>query len=215
MPSSAEAKQQVQEHFREKARSFDDLYEDERAVQRLLRPGLFRRRELALEAVRSHQAPRVLDVGCGSGRIGELILRDGAREWVGVDFSEPMLALAEQRLERFGDRVRIVHGDFLEVTPSGPYDVVVAVGLFDYLPEPDVFLARMAELCAPGGSLVASFPAWTPLKGPLRKVRYEWINRCPIFNYTEPELEQLLREAGFARSEIRRGRAGFLTRSWR
>ncbi len=214
MTSSAESKQ-VQEHFREKARSFDDLYEDERAIQRLLRPGLFRRRELALEAVRSCVEPRVLDVGCGSGRIGELILREGAREWVGVDFSEPMLALAAARLERFGERARIVHGDFLEVTPEGLYDVVVAVGLFDYIPDPDTFLLRMHELCAPGGSFVSSFPAWTPLKGPLRKLRYEWINRCPIYNYTEAELEELLRGAGFARSEIRRGRAGFLTRSWR
>jgi len=73
----------------------------------------------------------------------------------------------------------------------------------------------MCALCAREGSLVASFPAWTPLKGPLRKLRYERINHCPIFNYTEAELEQRLRQAGFARSEIRSGRAGFLTRSWR
>ncbi|MHB8492224.1 MAG: class I SAM-dependent DNA methyltransferase [Solirubrobacteraceae bacterium] len=212
---SSETEQQVQRHFREHARSFDDLYEDERALQRLLRPGLFRRRELALAAVRSHPAPRVLDVGCGSGRIGELILQAGAREWVGVDFSEPMLELAAARLERFGERVRLVHGDFLGAPLSGPFEVVVAVGLFDYLPDAKRFMARMAELCAPDGSLVASFPAWTPLKGPLRRLRYEWINRCPIFNYTEAQLNELLGEAGFARTEVARGRAGFLTRSWR
>ncbi|MDE3070094.1 MAG: methyltransferase domain-containing protein [Acidobacteriota bacterium] len=211
----AETEQQVQQHFTAHARAFDDLYEDERALQRLLRPGIFRRRELALAAVRSYEAPRVLDVGCGSGRIGELILQAGAREWVGVDFSEPMLALAARRLERFGDRARIVHGDFLGATLAGPFEVVVAVGLFDYLPGPQSFMGRMAELCAEGGSLVASFPAWTPLKGPLRKVRYEWVNRCPIFNYSEPQLRALLGEAGFARTEVARGRAGFLTRSWR
>ena len=57
---------------------FDDLYEDERPLVRLLRPGLFRRRELAAETVAARRSPRVLDVGCGSGRIGEFVLDAGA-----------------------------------------------------------------------------------------------------------------------------------------
>ena len=48
MPSSTAAPQRVRNRFREKAREFDDLYEDERPLTRLLRPGLFRRRQLAL-----------------------------------------------------------------------------------------------------------------------------------------------------------------------
>ena len=72
-------------------------------MQRVLRPGLFRRRELALDVVRSYQSPRVLDVGCGSGRVGELALEQGVGEYVGIDFSEPMLALAEERLAAHRD----------------------------------------------------------------------------------------------------------------
>ena len=89
MPSSAEAPQRVRSRFRSKARQFDDLYEDERLLVRLLRPGLFRRRELAVDTVRSHASPRVLDVGCGSGRIGEFVLEAGAAQYVGIDFAEP------------------------------------------------------------------------------------------------------------------------------
>jgi ubiquinone/menaquinone biosynthesis C-methylase UbiE len=215
MRNSAEAPRRVRQHFQENARSFDDLYEDERLLQRLLRPGLFRRRELALEAVRSYSAPRVLDVGCGSGRIGELILQERARYWVGVDFSEPMLELAQRRLERFGRRARLVHGDFLNVELDGPFEVIAALGLFDYLAQPERFLKRMYELCAAGGSVVASFPTWTPLKGPLRKVRYEWIHRCPIFDYSEAGVRALFADAGFARTEIRIRRSGYLARSWR
>ena len=54
--------------FEEHAHQFDDLYEDERWLVRTLRPGLFRRRRLAVESVKAYDAPRVLDVGCGSGR---------------------------------------------------------------------------------------------------------------------------------------------------
>jgi SAM-dependent methyltransferase len=215
MNEPAETPTRVREHFHENARSFDDLYEDERLLQRLLRPGLFRRRELALEAVRSHPEARVLDVGCGSARVGELTLLAGARSWLGVDFAPEMLELARQRLARFGERVRIVEGDFLEVGLEGPFEVVLALGLFDYIGEPAPFLARMAELCAGGGSLVASFPSWSPLKGPVRRIRYERLNDCPIFDYAEPGVRALLRAAGFERVEIRARRSGLLARAWR
>src|SRR5919202_1820913 len=104
-PTLPDATGRVRDHFRRKAFSFDHLYDEEHAVQRTLRPGLFRRREFALAVVRELGAPRVLDVGCGSARVGELTLEAGASRYVGVDFSEPMLALARDRLERFDDRV--------------------------------------------------------------------------------------------------------------
>src|SRR5205807_8579611 len=97
------------------ARAFDGLCLDGRPLVRLLRPGLLRRRGLAGEAVRSYPQPSVLDVGCGSGRVGELVLEAGAGSYLGVDFAEPMIELAQQRLARFDDRVELVCGDFLEV----------------------------------------------------------------------------------------------------
>jgi SAM-dependent methyltransferase len=216
MSSSAAAPQRVRNRFRAKARQFDDLYEDERMLVRLLRPGLFRRRQLAVDTVRTYDAPRVLDVGCGSGRIGEFVLEADASQYVGVDFSEPMIALAQERLGRFGDRVELITDDFLRAPIAGPFEVVLALGLFDYLPDAPSFVARMFELCAPGGSVVGSFPAWSLVKGPVRKVRYEWIGDCPIFNYSEDQLREMLSSAGFDHVEIfAPGRSGYLVRARR
>jgi len=202
----------IRAHFRKKASSFDSLYSEDRWLQRFLRPGLFTRRELAVAVAAEYGSPRVLDVGCGSGRVGEDILVGGAAEYVGVDFSEPMLALAEQRLGRFGDQARLVRGDFLAVDLGDPFDVVMALGFFDYTPEPHLFVRRMREACR--GTVVASFPRWNWFKGPIRKVRYEVINNCPIFNYTERELRFLFGSAGFARTEVTsRGRTGYLVRA--
>jgi SAM-dependent methyltransferase len=216
MPSSASAAQRVRNRFRRRARQFDDLYEDERPLVRWLRPGLFRRRQLALDTVRSYESPRVLDVGCGSGRIGEFVLDAGAAHYVGIDFSEPMIELAQARLKRFGDRAELITDDFLTAAIEGRFDVVIAVGLFDYTPDASVFVRRMFELCGPGGCLVGSFPAWSLAKGPIRKVRYEWIGDCPIFNYERRGLERMLGEAGFGRAEIiAPGPSGFLVRAYR
>jgi|SRR5947208_2671467 len=209
---SAAARERVRKHFEQKAVEFDDLYEDEHLLNRLFRPGLFRRRDFALAVARDYASPSVLDVGCGSGRIGELALEQGADAYIGVDFSEPMVRMAERRLARFGSRAKLLQGDFLEVPLKGPFEVVVGLGLFDYLPEPHRFARRMYELCS--GSVAASFPRWNWLKGPVRKIRYEMMNNCPIFDYTERELRFLFGAAGFSRVEVvPRGRTGFLVRA--
>jgi len=214
--SSPATSERVRGHFEEQAGAFDALYNEDRLVQRTLRPGLRLRRDLALEAVRSYTDPSVLDVGCGSGRIAEAVLDAGAGAgaYVGVDFSAPMLDLARSRLDRFGDRVTLVEGDFLDTPLGGPFDVVLALGLFDYIPEPHLFARRMYELCA--GEVVASFPKWSWLKGPVRKIRYEVVNDCPIFNYTERELRLMFGATGFSRVDvIAATRSGYLVRAFR
>ena len=213
MTTSTDSTGRVREHFRRKAFSFDHLYDEEHALQRLLRPGLFKRREFALEVARAYEAPRVLDVGGGSARIGELVLEQGASRYVDVDLSDSMLELARQRLERFGDKVILLQGDFLETPVPGSYEVVLALGYFDYIENAPRHVRRIAELAAPGGSVVASFPRWTWTKGPVRKLRYEVINNCPIFDYTERELRFLFGGAGFSHVLIKQGRSGFLVRA--
>src|SRR5918912_651851 len=213
MTTSPDATGRVREHFRRKAFSFDHLYDEEHALQRMLRPGLFNRRELALEIARGYDAPRVLDVGGGSGRIGEPILEQGASHYVDVDLSSTMLDLARQRLGRFGDKVDLVQGDFLTADLRGPFDVVLALGYFDYIRDAAAHARRIGELCS--GSAVASFPRWTWTKGPIRKLRYEVINNCPIFDYDRDGIRRLFDDAGFGKITIRQGPSGYLVRAVR
>jgi SAM-dependent methyltransferase len=216
MSDSTTTPERVRTRFEDKAQQFDDLYEDERWLVKTLRPGLFRRRKLAVDTVAAYDAPRVLDVGCGSGRIGEFVLEAGASHYVGVDFSEPMIDLARARLTRFESRTELIVDDFLTAPLEGPFQVILAVGLFDYVPEPHRFSQRMFELCAPGGCVVGSFPTWSLVKGPVRKVRYEWIGHCPIFNYSRRELELMFGASGFGQVEVvAPGRSGYLLRAYR
>lgn len=231
MEKSSNATELVRDHFREKASSFDALYDEEHLLQRAVRPGLLKRRDFAIDVVREYSAPRVLDIGGGSGRVGELALEAGASEYVNADIAQEMLDLSKERLARFGDKVELVHGDFLTAPLEGPFDVVLALGFFDYQSDAHVFVRRMADLCGRSatpaepaspsggiasdalGSAVASFPRWNWLKGPVRKLRYEVVNNCPIFDYTERELRFLFGGAGFGRVLIKQGRSGFLVRA--
>ena len=177
-----------------------------------MRPGLHARRDVALQVVDSYDRPRVLDVGCGSGRVAEEVLEHGAGAYVGVDFSEPMLDLSRERLARFDVPVDLVLGDFRHVELDGTFEVVLGLGLFDYLPDAEPFARRMRELCS--GTVVASFPAWHWFKGPVRRFRYERIRKVPIFNYTADGLRRMFTEVGFSQVElVQPGRSGYVVRA--
>jgi len=82
------------------------------------------------------QVERVLDLGCGDGRLAALVLeaRPDATEAVGLDSSPPMLDLAR---ERFGDdpRVALVEHDLEEPLPDlGAFDVIVSGFAIHHLP---------------------------------------------------------------------------------
>jgi SAM-dependent methyltransferase len=206
----------VRDHFREQALAFDRLYEGPRnaegSLQRFLRPMLFVRREAAVRAVSERSSPSVLDIGSGSGRVGELLLEAGARRYVGIDFSEPMIELARARLARFGDRVDLRTENFAEAPLAERFDVVVALGFFDYIEDPLPIVRRMAEACT--DVAIASFPRWDWMKGPVRRFKYRVMNDCPIFDYTPRELDFLFRAVGFRRVAIDERRSGILLRAF-
>ena len=139
------------------------------------------------------------------------MLEQGASRYVDVDLSDTMLDLARERLARFAEKVELVQGDFLETPIDGPFDVVMALGYFDYIEDAPRHLRRMRELCK--GSAVASFPRWTWTKGPIRKLRYEVINNCPIYDYTGDGLRRMFAEAGFTATQLDAGKSGFLVRA--
>ena len=69
--------------------------------------------ELLVEAVAARGAQRVLDIGCGTGSTTIAVARllAGSGEAVGIDISEPMIALARARAERESKPPRFICAD--------------------------------------------------------------------------------------------------------
>jgi SAM-dependent methyltransferase len=191
-------------YFDRHARAFDRVAH--------VRRGPRRGRELAVSVVARHSAPAVLDVGCGPGRVAEAVLTAGAARYVGIDFSARMLALARRRLDQH-EAVELIEGDFLDLDVPGTFDVVLALGLFDYLEDPARAAAWLRAHCT--STLVASFPRWERVKAPLRHLYYA-LHGSLLFEYTETGVDELLRVAGFSNVEFAsRGPRGFLVVSTR
>ena len=92
--------------------------------------GLFKPFEDQLvDAVRASSARRVLDVGCGTGATTLAIARslDASGRCVGVDISEPMLALARARAERERVPASFIHADAeTHAFEPGSFDMIVS-----------------------------------------------------------------------------------------
>lgn len=94
---------------------------------------------------------RLLDVGCGDGRIGLSFL--GTCEHVTlVDPAGGMLRLAESRLGAERDRVTLVMSD-LDSFEAPAFDVVLCLGVLAHVPEPQRAIAKLSRLVRPGGRL--------------------------------------------------------------
>ena len=102
---------------------------------------------------------RFLDLGAGAGAFAELTMRaHPGSTGVLVDFSEPMIAAAQRRLEPYRGRWEYVIGDLSRPAwtaelPAGRYDAVLSAFCIHHLPdERKRQLYREAyELLEPGG----------------------------------------------------------------
>jgi trans-aconitate 2-methyltransferase len=99
----------------------------------------------------------VLDVGCGSGRVTELLAEALPRgRVIALDGSPAMLDHARARLARFGGQVEFVEADLRAPLPlAEPVDAILSTATFHWLPDHAALFRHLAAVLRPGGRLVA------------------------------------------------------------
>jgi trans-aconitate 2-methyltransferase len=142
----------------------------------------------------------VLDAGCGSGRVTELLAERLPRgHVVALDGSPSMLEEAARRLARFGERVEYVHADLAEPLPlDRPVDAVLSTATFHWVRDHDALFRHLGAVLRPGGRMAAQCGG----AGNLASVgaALEALGRDPFAGKTFPtpdETTARLRAAGF------------------
>jgi len=164
-----------------------------------------------LERLPLSGAERVLDAGCGSGRVTEMILERVPRgHVVAVDASPSMVQAARERLApRWGERVEVVQCDLADLELQPPVDAVISTATFHWIPDHERLFGRIHAAMRPGGHFVAQCGGEGNIDG-LRGRAREVMEREPYaehyrswrapWNYAGAEItERRLREAGFSR----------------
>ena len=163
-------------------------------------------RQVELEAVvrraRARAGLRMLDAGCGIGRISEALARRGAHV-TALDFAHARLCTLRAR----AGVTALVQADVhrLPLAPAS-FDVVVCTQVIEHIPEAaarQALLAAFRALLRPGGQLLLTaynFSLPWQRRGEQREGRHE----TGIFYhcYTASELACDLRSAGFDVAEL-------------
>jgi SAM-dependent methyltransferase len=178
-----------------------------------------------------HQPGRLVDLGCGTGRL--LLRLAGKGFWVvGIDLSEAMLKQVGKKANAAGVTVPCVKANLVELDGLADRSFDYAACLFSTLgmiqgvEERRRFLAHVHRLLRPGGRFVLHvhnrwFNMWNPqgrrwLLGDLATSWLRWreggnrimpvhqgIAGLTLHLFTKGEVVRLLREAGFRLLEIR------------
>jgi trans-aconitate 2-methyltransferase len=100
---------------------------------------------------------RVVDLGCGDGRLTAWLHRElGATETLGIDSSPAMIAAASAHA---GAGVTFAPGDIGRWVGSPAVDVVFANASLQWVPDHPSVLARWSRSLRPGGQLAVQVPA--------------------------------------------------------
>jgi ubiquinone/menaquinone biosynthesis C-methylase UbiE len=197
----------VRERFERDAESFDAIYRLERSpfwrwVNTTLRKAVFERYTITFEQAGDVTGKKILDVGCGSGVYAVDFARRGAQRVVGVDFSGNMLKIARQEAEQHGvaDRCDYIQADFLELDLKERFDVSIAMGVFDYVPDQVTFLRKMVAVTT--DKVIVAFPGHSLLREPARRLRYKLAGKGDIYLYSREDVERIATEAGLREKEI-------------
>jgi SAM-dependent methyltransferase len=150
---------------------------------------------------------RVLDVGCGSGRFGELVKRGRGSEVWGVEICATACREAEGRLDR------VLQGEFSDSLPlpKNAFDAVVFNDCLEHLVDPWAALRFAEQLLTETGVVVASIPNIRHFPTLWRLVvRKEWhytdwgiLDRTHLRFFTRQTIGELFQEAGYEICELR------------
>jgi extracellular factor (EF) 3-hydroxypalmitic acid methyl ester biosynthesis protein len=161
-----------------------------------------------LSTLAANPDARIASIGCGGCRDLSLIqdyVPASHGTFVLIDADADALAFARERLDRLDGRCRFVQGRVPralgKVRDAGGFHLVVAGGLFDYLPDrwAVATLSAARDLLLPGGRVLFSNIA---VGNPFR-TWIEYLADWRLIERDEADVLRLLGEAGF---EVERGK---------
>lgn len=94
----------------------------------------------------------VLEIGCGRGVGMESLLSLGAAHVTGFDLDLKMVALAQERVAKYGDRAHVFVGDAEAIDASdASFDAIVDYGIIHHITNWQKALKENARVLKPGG----------------------------------------------------------------
>ena len=173
--------------------------------------------DLLVRAVAARKARRVLDIGCGTGSTTLAVARQIGPKGtaVGVDISEPMIALAKQRAERESAPPRFFCADAqTHAFETASFDMIVSRFGVMFFDDPVRAFANLRRAAAPKADLhVIAWrsPADNPFMTTAERAAAPFLPQMPARRADEPgqfafadrgHVSSILEKSGWAEIDI-------------
>lgn len=142
---------------------------------------------------------RLLDLACGTGELSQrLVAAYPDLRVTGLDLSANMLRMAQQKL-RGSPHLALSQGSVSALPfEADSFTLIVVASAFHHFPDPVATLREMRRVLQPGGQVVILDWCRDYLICQLYDRLLKWREPAHQTCYTQRELEQLLRAAGFS-----------------
>jgi ubiquinone/menaquinone biosynthesis C-methylase UbiE len=193
---------QVARFWNDIAADFDAIYSGKkspigRALDKWFRADIYGRFDWVMRKSGDVTGATICDIGCGSGRFVTELAKRGAGHVTGIDVAPSMLKLAQDLVTQDGVAAKcdFVHADILNWTSPQAYDETIAIGFWDYIMDPPQRLRNIRKITKK--QFLSAWPRFWTWRMPVRKVRLQYIQGCPVYFYRKPQIYKLLQDAGF------------------
>ena len=206
-----------------RATAYASEYEDKTPISHFFNARIRRVAELLSD----FEKGKVLDIGCGPSRIGQ-IFRGKTIEYYGVDVSDKMIKTA---IEVFGNNAQFhfALGNIENLAfPEDSFDVVLCLGILEYVLDGNAAIREVQRVLKPNGVLIATMlNEWSPYrlwqtygywkfcsgarklgrlmkttKNGLKGVKPTELTKPQSVRYTEKTFRQLLTSAGLEIEDV-------------
>lgn len=196
----------IKQHFDRIAADFEAIYSGQTGplryvLNRVVHRDIYQRYDFVFQEVTKFKGKRVLDIGCGPGRLAIGAALRGASQVLGLDVSEEMIKIANEQAKqsKVAEKCKFVQGEFLRYQFSNYFDYTFAIGMIEYTENPTAVLRRIFRLTQ--DTAILTFPekwAWREFFEKLPQYRTE----CQRYYYTEARIHELMGIAGFEVQKI-------------
>ena len=103
----------------------------------------------------------VLDIGVGTGQTSKIFIDQGSSV-IGVDISEEMLSVAQAKYH-YKELIKYdIEQGLLKVFPKRKFDIIVAVGILEFIKDAKKVLSEMKQLLKKDGVIVFTYEVYKP-----------------------------------------------------
>lgn len=151
----------------------------------------------AAQKLKNYNYEKLLDVGCGTGFLIEILKRQKEAEYCGLDLSSEMIKVAKAK---FDDSVHLVVGTADELPyPDNFFDVVCCIQSFHHYPYPQKAMEEAHRVLKPDGIYILSDTGCSGMAKAFDNFVFRHFMKSGDYAaYSRKDIEKLMTKCGFA-----------------